>query len=78
MLSLLPAGESVIAVVGRARQVKRKAHNVELRELGVSEELSRTVGDVGAAFLSVPSALGRAFASGVLVAQARREGGQVV
>jgi len=81
-LGLLPASESVIVIAGRARRIAgspaRKAHAAELQALGVGGDLSRTVGDVGAAFLAVPPGYGRAFASGVLVVQAAQEGGQGV
>lgn len=52
--------KSIIAVVGRGRRMAQETHRVELKELlltcgvsgGVGGELSRTMGDVAAAFVA--------------------------
>ncbi|KAI5120691.1 hypothetical protein M0805_006979 [Coniferiporia weirii] len=75
VLAGLPAagGGNVIVVAGRARRAAREAHRAELRTLLAAgheaggEELSRTVGYVGAAFLLAQGAATRAGA--VLVVQ---------
>ena len=55
----LAAGRALIVVLGRSRRLAPESHQVELRQIvgergsaGGSESVSRTLGEVGAAFVA--------------------------
>jgi hypothetical protein len=58
-------GQTVVVVVGRSRRMAVESHKVELRELKRGVDVSKTVGEVGAAIVGTDTN------ASVLVMQAR-------